>query len=93
MIFLSFLPASQLGQTQLTILQVSGNTLKLCYFCFQKRNSTVLTPQLGFLNLFLQLFLPIFGHDLKRKLTNQSEGACDVIQAKTDLGKVGLLLS
>ena len=62
-------------------------------FFFQKRKSTVLTPQLGFQNLFLQLFLPIFGHDLKRKLTNQSEGVCDVIQAKTDLGKAGFLLS
>ena len=60
---------------------------------FQKRKSTTLTPQFGFLNLFLQLFLPIFGHDSKRKLTNQSEGVCDVILAKTDLGKVGLLLS
>ena len=26
---------------------------------FQKRKSTTLTPQFGFLNLFLQLFLPI----------------------------------
>ena len=48
---------------------------------------------LGPLSLFLQLILPIFGHDLKRKLTNQSEGVCDVIGVKTDLGKVGLLLS
>ena len=33
-----FLPASQLGKRQLTILKVSGNTLNFCYLFFKRGN-------------------------------------------------------